>query len=115
MENNTLTKIPPKEDLKVFANDLQKAAETYGKSERTIRRWLEKYNLYKPKKNFGARKLNIKKARKIRALYDTDQYTQKALGKMFGVTQSMIGRIVNNLAYKINFRFGGEAEVYVKT
>jgi len=68
----------------------------------------------KTKKGYGACKLNMDKANKIRVLYATDKYTQQKLGKMFGVSQPLIGRIINNKvykSYKADLCFGGSADV----
>lgn len=51
------------------------------------------------REGWGRWKLNKHLARRIRQLYDTDNYTQARLAEMFGVTQGMIGRIINNKAY----------------
>jgi hypothetical protein len=45
------------------------------------------------------RKLDESKAREIRKLYFSDLYTQKELGRMYGVSQPMIAKVVNNMSY----------------
>ena len=44
-------------------------------------------------------KLDIDKARQIRALHETGNYTQKQIGVLFGVEQPTVSNIVNNLNY----------------
>jgi hypothetical protein len=64
-----------------------------------------KFDVSKCKKtmpNFGARKLNLKKAREIRHIFQNTNCTQKYLAKKFDVTQTAIGRILNNIVYKEN-------------
>jgi predicted transcriptional regulator len=53
-------------------------------------------------------------ARTIRKMYETDRFTQKQLAAVFGVSQGMIGRIINNKAHVDHaFGFGGESGVSV--
>lgn len=49
---------------------------------------------------WGPGKLDMEKAREIRRLYWAEEYTQYQLAALFGVSQSMIGRIVNNKAFR---------------
>lgn len=66
------------------------------------------------RKNYGRYKLTMDDARAIRKLYFSDNHTQSQLAQMFGVTQAMIGRIVNNKAHIDHaVGFGGECEVKV--
>ena len=50
--------------------------------------------------NLGNGKLKIKEVKKIRELYSTGAYTQKRLGKKFGVTEMAIWQIVNDRVWK---------------
>ena len=90
---------PPKKDLLPFAANLKEAAKRFNKSERTVRRWLEEYELYCPRKNFRPGKLR-EHTKEIRALDATGKYTQMELADMFDVTQAAIGRVLNNIYYK---------------
>lgn len=45
-------------------------------------------------------KLNTKKASEIRELYLTGDYSQRGLGKIYGIDQSTVWRIVNNKLWK---------------
>lgn len=103
---------PSKNDLLPYINDLPGAAEAFNVSERTIRRWLESYKLYDPTPSYGPGKLDEDTAKEIRSMYDTDKYTQSELAEMYGVTQPTIGKIVNNISYRvIDLHFGSHAEV----
>ncbi len=44
-------------------------------------------------------KLNMNKAREIRALYATGKYTQRIVGDMFGVTSGIVSQIVNHIIH----------------
>lgn len=46
------------------------------------------------------RKMSFHQAEKIRKLYDTGDYSQDSLGKMYNVSQATIGFIVRNERYK---------------
>ena len=68
----------------------------------------------------GPKHLETKVVQKIRALYDTDEFTQKELASKFGLSQSTICKIVNKYIHKnvpmINIpmiSIGGTAEVKV--
>jgi hypothetical protein len=68
------------------------------------------------KKGYGASKLSMEKAVKIRSLYATGEYSQQKIGDMFGVSQAAIGRVVNNVTYKqADVTFGGSATYHVQT
>lgn len=98
-----------KKDLLPFKHDIEGAAKTFGVSERTIRRWLKKLDIYEPREGYGPGKVDIERAAEIRRLYE-EGHTQAELGKMYGITQAMIGRIVNNLAYRVDLRLTGSAD-----
>ena len=100
-----------KEELICYKNNYKDAAIFYRVSERTIRRWMKTFGIYKPKEGYHPGKLDIMIARKIRELYNTDKYTQAALAKKFEVSQGTIGKIVNNVIYRADLLIGGTAEV----
>ena len=100
---------PNKEELACFSCDIKSAAEKWEVSERTIRRWLQAENLYKPRKGFGPGKLKNKEIEEIRRLKSS--YTQAQLGKMFNVSQAMVGRIVNNISHPVDMKIRGFATV----
>ena len=58
--------------------------------------------LQKPKKGIknGNSKLSEKEVLEIRCLYATDNYIQRGLGKMFGVSRQLISDIVNRKLWK---------------
>ena len=101
---------PTKEKLEYYLRKHGREAAMlfYGKTDRTIRRWMVEYGLthFDGK---GAGKLSFALAKRMRALYASDQYTQSELAEMFEVTQSMVCRIVNNEAYRSDVTFGGSA------
>ena len=93
-----LTKIPSKEALLPFINDLAGAARQFRKSTRTIRRWLQQHDIYNPDKKYCPGKLDNKKASEIRRL--EKHLTQSELAERFGVSQPLIGRVINGEIYK---------------
>lgn len=97
---------PTKEELNKYSIDI--AAKKYCVSTRTIRRWLEGYKIYHPRKGYGPGKLDMKKAAEIRRLYRSE-FTQTQLADMFGVTQAMICKIINNTAYRVDLTLSGKA------
>lgn len=103
--------MPTKEDLLLYADKIEVAAKEYKVSTRTIRRWLGKEGIYKPKTGYGPGKLDAATASEIRRLYQTDEFTQSELAIKFNVTQAMICRIVNNKAYHIDLIIGGKADI----
>jgi group I intron endonuclease len=50
--------------------------------------------------NNGRAKLNREQVEEIRRLYATDEYSQAAIGEMFGVNQTAIGFIVRGVHWK---------------
>lgn len=100
---------PNKEELMQFDN-YEDAAYYYKVSQRTIRRWLDSYGLYEPKKGFGPGKISDGDVHKIRCLYDQGN-TQAEIGKIFGISQAMVGRIVNDLSHKKGIKMSGSARV----
>lgn len=90
--------IPEKEELLSFPNK-NKAAEYYHVSVRTIVRWLEFYESYNPKTNFGSNKLTLQKAREIRELHAAG-VPMKNLAKKYQVTFSTISRVIHNITHK---------------
>lgn len=113
MPRRTLIK-PDKSSLKRLCETLtnQEVAQQLGCNVTTINRWKREYKLINVKCKKG--KLSRATAKRIRQLYDTDNYTQARLAEMFGVTQAMIGRIINNKAYVERYLgFQGGADVQV--
>lgn len=105
---------PPFHELQSLCGKftIKQIAERFDCDPTTIHRWKREYGLTQPTWKKG--KLTKLQARKIRELYNTDEYTQKELGKMFGVSQGMIGRIINNKAHPDrSIGFGGRADVTV--
>lgn len=98
MPRRTLIK-PDKTHLKKLCKTLtnQAVAQQLGCNVTTINRWKREYRIINVKCKKG--KLSRAIAKRIRQLYDTDNYTQSRLAEMFGVTQGMIGKIINNKAY----------------
>lgn len=48
----------------------------------------------------GQSKLNEKDVKKIKELYNTKNYSQRCLGKLFNISHSEISRIINNQVWK---------------
>lgn len=99
---------PHREDLAKYAKDIKGAALKWDVSERTVRRWLQSYDLYSPRKGYGPGKLDKNKVSKIRELIET--HTQVEIAKMFGVSQATVGRVVNNITHSVNMKLKGRAE-----
>ena len=101
---------PDRLTLLPYQNHLSEAAKRFDVSERTIRRWLDEFGLYHPKKGWGRGKLNQDQVCEIRELYQQEKCTQAQLAEMFNVTQAMICRIVNNVSHRTALRLSGSAE-----
>ena len=91
--------IPDKQSLIPYIENRREAAEKFKVTEKTITNWLKRYDLYKPKQNFGCNKLNFEKAVEIRQLYK-EGTSIKFLASKYKVTFATISRIINNLIYK---------------
>lgn len=102
---------PTKKQLLSYVGNFKSAAKKFDVSERTIRRWMKEHDIYEPKIGFGPSKLDKRKAAKIRKLDACGKYTQTELAKMFNVTQATIGRILNNIYYKVPFTIQGSANI----
>lgn len=96
-----------KEQLIPFKDNIEEAAIEFGKSARTIRRWLQKFDLYNPQEKYRPGKITKEKAAEIRQLERYANLTQTEIAKKYEISQAMVGRIINNLAYKSDFKFGG--------
>jgi DNA-binding transcriptional regulator LsrR (DeoR family) len=81
----------------------------YKVSKSTLSRVIRAHNL--TKKGYRPHKLNKDQETEIRNLYFQEHWLQKDIAVKFGVSQSMIARIVNKVTTGLNF--GGEAEVKV--
>ena len=88
-----------KTDLLPYLNNRKEAAKKFGVCERTVVRWLISYDLYQARKNYGCRKLDIQKAKKIREKHK-EGASLKELAKGYGVTFSSISRVVHGITYK---------------
>jgi|GEM_PF-3902121 transposase len=100
---------PHREELDKYADDIKGAALKWGVSERTIRRWLQSYGSYRPRKGYGPGKLDKFEVVKIRDLIKT--HTQTEIAGMFGVSQATVGRVVNNISHSTDMRLKGKADV----
>ncbi|RDJ35487.1 MAG: hypothetical protein DWQ19_11770 [Crenarchaeota archaeon] len=98
--------IPLKEELIPYKNDINGAAVAFGKSTRTIRRWLERYDLYCPKKEYRPGKTTREMIRKIKQL-DLEGLTQSKISEIVGISQPMVGKIINRGLFKLK----GKAEI----
>lgn len=92
------SKIPPKETLLLYVDNRKEAANVFHVSEKTITLWLEKYDLYHPRHNYGCNKLDLDKAREIRDLYKQGK-SLKELAGLYKVTIASISRIIHNITY----------------
>lgn len=91
--------IPDKKKLIKYKNNIKKAASFFKVTEKTIVNWFKKYNIYKPKKNYGCNKLNFKKALEIRDLHKNG-LSLKDISKKYKVSVATISKIINNITYK---------------
>jgi transposase len=103
-----------KKDLEQFKNNIKEASLFFKKSERTIRRWLIKYELYQPNIKKQPNKLNHKKAEIIRNLYNNGK-TQEEISKIFSVSQASIANIVNKKTYNKCIFLKGSANAKFST
>lgn len=99
--------LTPEKD-KLSAMSLEEAAAYYGKSTRTIRRWLKKAGIYQPQEKYQPGKIDKQKALQIRRL-EKEGLTQTEIAEKFNISQPMVGKIINNYAHKLNFSLGGSA------
>jgi hypothetical protein len=104
---------PNKTELQPYENDIKGAAKAYNVTEQTVRRWLKHYHLYHPRNNFGPKHVHKSIVNEIKKLARTDKYTQKELGIKFGLSQAMIGRIINEIAHHKDLRLGADSELKV--
>lgn len=81
----------------------------YNVSKSTLSRVIRTHGL--TKKGYRPHKLNKEQEVEIRRLYFEEHWLQKDIAAKFGVSQSMVARIVNKVTIGLNF--GGEAEVKV--
>lgn len=103
--------IPTKQDLLPYVDNRKAAAEKFNVTEKTIVNWLKRYDLYKPKENFGCGKLSSEKASEIRRLYKSGR-SVKELAKQFGVTDSTISRVIHNVIYRESKEIAEVTAVY---
>lgn len=103
--------IPSRDCLLPYVQDRQQGAEHFGVCERTIIRWLQKYNLYHPTKKFGEGKLDIAKAEEIRKLHKEGR-AMKDLAAEYDVTISTISRILHHITHKQNKDFAEVSVIY---
>jgi len=72
-----------------------------GSHEDNMRDMVEKGRSYKRSgEDMHTSKLRNEQAREARALYGTGKYSQSSLGSKYGVSQSVIGRIVRGESYR---------------
>ena len=67
---------------KLSSLSLEEAAAYYGKSTRTIRRWLKKAGIYQPQEKYRPGKVDKQKAFQIRKL-DKEGLTQKEIAEKY--------------------------------
>lgn len=96
---------------KLIELDIKEAAKFFNVSERTIRRWKEKLGIYEPEEKYRPGKVGKEVAAEIRRMERSDEYTQKELAEIFNISQPMIGKIINNVAYRSGI--SGIAEVRI--
>lgn len=97
------------EELLPYIHNLIEASIKFNKSERTIRRWMQKHKIYYPKEQYRPGKIDKKKADEIRRLERSSELTQKEIGEIYGISQVMVGKIINNQSHVTNLKIGGEA------
>jgi predicted XRE-type DNA-binding protein len=103
------------EQFKMLTNrpSIKEIIELFGVCERTARRWQQKLDEYHPNERYCPGKINKKIAVEIRGLDRSGNYTQKKLAEIYGISQPMIGKIVNNLAYRTGIT--GTADARIKS
>lgn len=100
-------------EFKMLTNrpTIKEAANKFDVSERTVRRWQQKLGEYSPSEKHKPHKINRQIAVKIRELDRSGKYTQKKLAEIFEISQPMIGKIVNNLAYRTGLTGSANARI----
>ena len=99
--------MPLKEELIPYIQDIVKGAKHFNKSTRTIRRWLAHYDLYCPERKYRPGKTTLEMVVKIRKL-DREGLTQSKIAQIIGLSQAMVGRIINTNA---NLKLSGTCTV----
>lgn len=103
--------MPSKEELLPYVDNRKEAAANFSVTEKTIVRWLQKYELYQPRKNYGPGKLTMDVARQIRKSYN-DGKTMTELAAEHGVTVSTVSRVLHNIIHKETKDFAIVSAVY---
>jgi response regulator of citrate/malate metabolism len=104
---------PTKPELQPYEHDIKGAAKTFNITEQTVRRWLKYYNIYHPRNNYGPKHIHKNIISEIRKIARTDKYTQKELGSKFGLSQAMIGRIINEISHHTDLHLGANSDLQV--
>jgi len=90
---------PSKEKLIEFKT-LEEVAQNFDVSLRTARRWMESYDLFHPKENFGPNKINSRKAEQIR-VRNLKGETPKDLAQEFRISLTNVYRIISKVYYPV--------------
>jgi transposase len=90
---------PTIEHLLPFVEDRKLAAQTFGVSERTIIRWMQKHGIYQPNESYRKNKLNVEEAEIIRSKHRQGD-TMSQLADEYHVTVATISRVVHNIIHK---------------
>ena len=104
---------PTKPELQPYEYDIKGAVQTFNVTEQTIRRWLKHYHLYHPRTNYGPKHVHKSTINEIRKIAKTDKYTQKELGQKYGLSQAMIGRIINEIAHHTDLCLGVNSDLQI--
>lgn len=96
------------EEFKLKSSTRAELCRKHGISQRTLSRLLSKYGLVR--KNYGPKKLTDTQIYNIREIYNSGNKTQKTLSEIFGISQAMVCKIVNQAPVK-NPLLGGAADV----
>ncbi len=102
--------LPKKEELTPFAHDIKGGAIYFNKSERTIRRWLQKHKIYFPDVKYRPGKVSKEMAKEIRAM---EHLPQAEIGKKYNISQAMVGRIINQINHKPDLSLSGSWKVNI--
>lgn len=116
MKQNLLKKIGlSKEQLKFLLEKHNRLhiCEQFNLSSRTLDRIIKENKL--TKENFGPKNLKEKQIIDIKKFYSQKKYKQIEIAKKFGISQSLVSKIINNKSHKDtpNIELTGQASIRI--